>query len=67
MRYIWIITFILIDIMWFIASVRDIIITLHTYEYDQPIINFEYYTFAFLVFHIGIILFLSILRLKEVI
>lgn len=67
MRYIWIFTLIVIDLMWFIASLKDFIITLHAFEHDQPLIYFEPYTFAFLVVHIGFILFISVLKFLEVI
>ncbi len=55
MKYIWIVMLIIIDIIWFIASLKDFVETAKHIKIKYILDSLEEYTVSFILFHLFIL------------
>ena len=65
MKYIWIVMLIILDIIWFIISLKDFIKTDRYFKFPFVFEALEEYTVAFILLHLSILFFYSLILFVE--
>lgn len=55
MKYVWIVMLIIVEIIWFILSLKDFIYTAKRYKIEYILDSLEGYTVSFIMVHLGLL------------